>query len=160
MKSKLDIINQKILMAMQSNAKDPIAKIAEKSNISTSPCHNRIKQLENDKVILGYVANLDIAKICNTVTFLAEVTLETHSTKSFQEFETAIKKEETLVECYQASGAYDYHARFVCRNAEDYKAITDRLMQKAPIKNISSSCVLAKTKKFSGYPLDLSLIHI
>lgn len=153
MRLKLDPINQKILLTIQSDAKHPIAKIAEKSNISTSPCHKRIKQLENDKIILGYVANLDLSKVCDSVIFLTEVTLETHTVKSFAAFETAVKKEETLVECYQTSGSYDYFARFVCRNAEDYKEVIDRLMFNAPIKNMASSCVLSKTKKFSGYPL-------
>ena len=153
MAKKLDIINQKILLTIQSDAKHPIAKIAETSGISTSPCHKRIKQLEAEKIITNYAANLDLKKICDSVTFIADITLETHTVQSFKGFEAAVMAEETLVDCYQTSGAYDYCARFVCRNAEDYKDITDRLMQKAPIKNISSACVLAKTKAFSGYPL-------
>jgi len=150
---KIDSINQKILLAVQTDAKHPIAKIADKANISASPCHKRIKQLEHDKIILNYAANLDLVKVCDHVMFLAEISLSSHSTAAFKEFETLVADEETLIECYEVSGAFDYLARFICRDVDDYKEVTDRLMRNTSIKNISSTCILSKVKKFNGYPL-------
>ena len=150
---KLDKINQSILLSLQEDARVPIATIAEEAGISTSPCQKRIKQLESKGVVINYVANLDLQKICNSVTFLTEVTLHEHSSYSFRKFEDSIRREETLVECYQVSGAYDYFARFICCDIDDYKEIADRLLANSPIKSLQSYCVLSKVKRYSGYPL-------
>ncbi len=154
---KLDKINQSILLSLQKNARMPIAVIAEDAGISTSPCQKRIKQLESEGMIINYEASLNLEKICSSVTFLAEFTLREHNAYSFRKFEDAINKEPTLIECYQVSGRYDYFARFVCVDADDYKAITDRLLARAPIKNIQSNCMLSKVKRYSGYPLQYLL---
>lgn len=154
---KLDKINRSILASLQGDARLPIATIAENAGISTSPCHKRIKQLESQDVITNFVANINLPKICTSVTFLTEVTLQEHNTYAFRKFEEAIRREKTLIECYQVSGGYDYFARFVCSDINDYKAITDRLLANSPIKSIQSHCMLSKIKRFSGYPLEYLL---
>ena len=154
---KIDNINRSILQSLQEDARLSIAVIADSAGISTSPCQKRIKQLESQGVVTNYSANLEVSKICTSVTFIAEITLQEHDTRAFQEFDDVIAKEETLVECYQVSGSYDYFARFVCSDVEDYKSITDRLLTKSPIKSIQSHCVLSRVKRFTGYPLNYLL---
>ncbi len=154
MKGQLDIINRKILVSIQNDARKSIAEVAHVAGLSTSPCHKRIKAMEKSNVILSYVANLDIATICDSVTFLTEVALKEHNPYSFRKFEEAVGKEDAMVECYQVSGNYDYFARFICRDVEDYRGVTERLTEQVPIANIQSHCVMSKVKKFSGYPLE------
>ena len=157
MNIKIDNINQSILRLLQEDTRLSIAAIADNAGISTSPCQKRIKQLENQGVITNYSANIEISKICTSVTFLAEITLQEHDKNAFKNFEKVIMEEDTLVECEQVSGSYDYFARFVCKDIEDYKSISDRLLSKSPIKSIQSHCVLSKVKSFTGYPLNYLL---
>ncbi len=157
MNIKIDNINQSILRLLQEDTRLSIAAIADNAGISTSPCQKRIKQLENQGVITNYSANIEISKICTSVTFLAEITLQEHDKNAFKNFEKVIMEEDTLVECEQVSGSYDYFARFVCKDIEDYKSISDRLLSKSPIKSIQSHCVLSKVKRFTGYPLNYLL---
>ena len=157
MNIKIDNINQSILRLLQEETRLSIAAIADSAGISTSPCQKRIKQLENQGVITNYSANIEISKICTSVTFLAEITLQEHDKNAFKNFEKVIMEEDTLVECEQVSGSYDYFARFVCKDIEDYKSISDRLLSKSPIKSIQSHCVLSKVKSFTGYPLNYLL---
>ncbi|WP_371227964.1 Lrp/AsnC family transcriptional regulator [Roseovarius sp. 2305UL8-3] len=154
MENPLDLVNRKILLLIQDNARRSIAEVAHESGLSTSPCHKRIKNMEKSGVILNYVANLDIGKICSNVSFLAEISLREHNPYAFRKLEAAVKSERSLVECYQVSGDYDYFARFICRDVDDYTGITERLTTKSPIAKIRSHCVLSKVKKFSGYPLE------
>lgn len=154
---KIDNINQSILRSLQEDTRLSIAAIADNAGISTSPCQKRIKQLESQGVITNYSANVDISKICTSVTFVAEITLQEHDKNAFKNFEKVIMEEDTLVECEQVSGSYDYFARFVCKDIEDYKSISDRLLSKSPIKSIQSHCVLSKVKRFTGYPLNYLL---
>ena len=157
MSIKIDNINQSILRLLQEDTRLSIAAIADSAGISTSPCQKRIKQLESQGVITNYSAHIEVSKICSSVTFLAEITLQEHDKNAFQQFEKVIIEEDTLVECDQVSGPYDYSARFVCKNIEDYKSISDRLLSKSPIKSIQSHCVLSKVKRFAGYPLSYLL---
>ena len=157
MNIKIDNINQSILRLLQEDTRLSIAAIADNAGISTSPRQKRIKLLENQGVITNYSANIEISKICISVTFLAEITLQEHDKNAFKNFEKVIMEEDTLVECEQVSGSYDYFARFVCKDIEDYKSISDRLLSKSPIKSIQSHCVLSKVKRFTGYPLNYLL---
>ena len=108
-------------------------------------------------MISNYAANLDLNRISPTVTFLCEFSLQEHNAYSFRKFEDAIRREATLIECYQVSGGRDYFARFVCANVEDFKVITDRLLANSPIGSIKSHCILSKVKRFTGYPLNYLL---
>ena len=101
MSIKIDNINQSILRSLQEDTRLSIAAIADNAGISTSPCQKRIKQLESQGVITNYSANVEISKICTSVTFLAEITLQEHDKDSFQQFESVIMEEDTLVECDQ-----------------------------------------------------------
>ena len=99
MSIKIDNINQSILRSLQEDTRLSIAAIADNAGISTSPCQKRIKQLESQGVITNYSAYIELSKICTSVNFLAEITLQEHDKSSFQKFESVIMEEDTLVEC-------------------------------------------------------------
>ncbi len=154
MKVKMDKINLEIVKALQADARQPIASVADYAGISTSPCQKRMKQLEAKKVVTGYVANVDLSRICRSVSFLTEISLREQSQQAYRKFEDAIAREPLLVECFHITGRSDYIARFVCPDVEEYRAVTKRLMENAPIKDMHSSVLLDRAKEFKGYPLD------
>lgn len=108
-------------------------------------------------MVNGYVAKIELSKICSSVVFLTEITLQEHDIHTFREFEKTIRNEKSMVECYQVSAAHDYLVRFLCTDINDYKEIADRLLEKTPIKSMKSHCVLSQVKHFSGYPLQYML---
>ncbi|WP_395822918.1 Lrp/AsnC family transcriptional regulator, partial [Collimonas sp.] len=55
----MDKIDKQILAILQENAATPVAEIAEKVNLSSTPCWRRIQKMEEDGVILRRVALLD-----------------------------------------------------------------------------------------------------
>ena len=154
MKIKMDKINREIVKALQTDARQPIASVAKQAGISTSPCQKRMKQLEAQNVVTGYVANVDLSRICRSVSFLTEISLREQSQHAYRKFEDAIGREPMLVECFHITGKADYIARFVCPDVEEYRAVTRRLMENAPIKDMHSSVLLNRAKEFKGYPLD------
>ena len=94
MSIKIDNINQSILRLLQEDTRLSIAAIADSAGISTSPCQKRIKQLESQGVITNYSAHIEVSKICSSVTFLAEITLQEHDKNAFQQFEKVIIEED------------------------------------------------------------------
>jgi len=62
---RLDEIDKKILEILQEDCKVSLEEVAKKLKISKSAARYRIKKLENDKIILGYYAKLNPAKLGN-----------------------------------------------------------------------------------------------
>ena len=50
---KMDSIDKKILDELQKNSSIPLSELSKKVGLSNTPCWNRIKKLEEDKVILS-----------------------------------------------------------------------------------------------------------
>ena len=55
----LDAIDRKILSLLQSDSRITMAELADKVGLSVSPCHRRVKLLEERGVITRYIATVD-----------------------------------------------------------------------------------------------------
>src|SRR5258708_32494851 len=60
---EMDAIDRRILAILQENGRLSNQEIAERINLSPSPCLRRIRRLEESGVIRGYVALLDAQKL-------------------------------------------------------------------------------------------------
>ena len=60
---KLDEIDLKILVELKRDGKITKTKLAERVNLSVSPCHERVKRLEESGYIEYYLTKIDIDKI-------------------------------------------------------------------------------------------------
>ena len=59
----MDSIDRKILAELQADGRLSLTELAERVNLSLSPCHRRVRALEQSGAITGYRANLDPAKM-------------------------------------------------------------------------------------------------
>src|SRR5438445_12541485 len=55
----LDAIDRKILALLQSDSRMTMQELADKVGLSVSPCHRRVKLLEERGVITRYIATVD-----------------------------------------------------------------------------------------------------
>ena len=55
----LDAIDRKILSQLQSDGRITMQQLADKVGLSVSPCHRRVKLLEQRGVITRYIATVD-----------------------------------------------------------------------------------------------------
>lgn len=72
-RNKLDETDIAILEILQTDCQKTLGRIAEELKIPKSTVHYRVKRLEEEKMILGYYAKVDGAKIGNdylTITFV------------------------------------------------------------------------------------------
>ena len=75
----LDKTDRKILAILQADGRLSNQDVAERVNLSPSPCLRRIKRLEEAGVIRQYVALLDPGKIGLGLLAYVNVRLEKHS---------------------------------------------------------------------------------
>ncbi|NWA41129.1 Lrp/AsnC family transcriptional regulator [Pseudomonas reactans] len=128
--TRLDRIDIAILAHLQQDSSLTNAALADKVNLSPSPCYIRVKRLEKNGYILRYSATLNIAKIAGSLTIYSEVELDEHRKESFQRFESTVRTYQDLQECHMVTGKIDYVLKFVCKSVVEYQAIMDELLQK------------------------------
>jgi DNA-binding Lrp family transcriptional regulator len=125
---KLDRIDIRILHELQKNGRITNVELAELVHLSPSPCLMRVKKLQQAGYITGYSAQINIAKLGQTLTVFTEVTLKNHQQADFARFQQAVEKIDEVVECHLISGGYDYLLKFVTGGISDYQAIMERLL--------------------------------
>lgn len=124
---KLDRIDIRILHELQKNGRITNVELADLVHLSPSPCLMRVKKLQQAGFILGYSAQIDIAKLGQTITVFTEVTLKNHRQIDFHRFQQAAEKVEEIIECHLISGGYDYLLKFVTAGIGDYQTLMERL---------------------------------
>lgn len=124
---KLDRIDIRILHELQKNGRITNVELAELVHLSPSPCLMRVKKLQQAGYITGYSAQIDIAKLGQTITVFTEVTLKNHRQIDFARFQQAAEKVEEIIECHLISGGYDYLLKFVTGGIGEYQTIMERL---------------------------------
>src|SRR5215468_6656886 len=83
---RLDEIDRRILRALQQDARLTTAQLAERIGLSTTPCWNRLKRLEQQGYIDGYIALLNQEKLGLPETVIIEVTLDRHDEETLGRF--------------------------------------------------------------------------
>ena len=149
----MDRIDRKILACLQEDASVPVAEIAERVGLSTTPCWRRIQNLENSGVIRGRVALLNAAKLNCGVTVFVNLRTSQHNYDWLEKFSKAVERMEEVVEFYRMSGDIDYLLRIVVPDIASYDAVYKRLIQAADFAEVSSSFALEEIKYTTALPL-------
>ena len=82
----MDDIDRRILRVLQHTADLPVAEIAERVGLSTSPCWRRIQKLEADGVIERRVALLNPEKMNVGVTVFVAIRTSQHDEGWLKDF--------------------------------------------------------------------------
>ena len=144
---KLDHFDRAILNALQTNARATNVEIAEKVNLSQSPCLRRIRALEEEGVIKGYRADLDRQAVGLEMTIFVAFKVVRHSRDNAQEFQQSLLDIPEIVSCYMISGDYDFLAEVVVENLSAYeKLLTERLLVLAQVTDIRSNFAIRSIK--------------
>ncbi len=129
---ELDQSDRRILRALQENARLTVSQIAEKSGLSQTPCWNRLKRLEGEGVISGYVALLDQAKLGYPETVIVEVTLERHDEEMLERFGKLLKELPEVIEAYLTTGEYDYFIKVAVASTAAYETFLREKLYRIP----------------------------
>ena len=127
---KLDRIDLNILVQLQKDGRMTNANLADAVGLSASPCLQRVKRLEASGYITGYGAQVNLAKLTESITVFTEITLVDHRKEDFVRFEANLRNIEELMECHLVSGGYDYLLRFVSRNINHYQERMENLLER------------------------------
>src|SRR5688572_32250913 len=144
----MDALDRKILSVLQSNARASLQEVGQAVGLSTSPCWERIRKLEQAGVIEGYTVSLNAQALDLNDTVLVQVTLDSHSDNTLEKFGETLASIPEVIEAYLVSGDYDYLLRVAVRDTRDYeRLLREKLYRIKGIRHSKSSFVLRTLKK-------------
>jgi len=127
-RTSLDAIDLNILRHLERDGRMSKSELADRVNLSKSACHERVRILERNKLIMSYHAKIDVRKIVSHETFLTEIKLRSHRMYDFDRFERYVAKSEYVSECYAVGGGLDYILRIVSRDVVHYQEIMESIL--------------------------------
>ena len=149
-----DSVDRKILSILEKNARISNAELAEKVNLSPTPCLRRLRKLESTGLIRGYAALLDEKALGLQASALLFVNLEKNTKENAEQFEAAVKLLPEVLECFVVAGRHDYVLRIVTRDLDDYaRFIKERLAVLEKIADLESIIILKQILLQKNLPL-------
>lgn len=151
----LDEIDKKILNILQNNARISNLELAEKVNLSPTPCARRVKRFEDEGLITGSITLLDQEKLGLKLTAYIAVSMERHTHEQFERFESEVTQFPEVVVCSVVTGrAEDYLLKVVVKDMKHYEEFLLRRLNRLPgVNNVHSSFELRNVIPGKGLPL-------
>ena len=154
----LSPIDVQILEILQQNASLSAAEIADRVNLSPSPCWRRINRLEKEGVIAKRVALLDADKLGLGLIIFSRISLAKNDEASLHEFEDRVQRFAEVVECYTVTGTADYFLKIVTRDIRHYDRFLRRhLLQMPQVRDVNSNVAVTQIKYTTALPLESTI---
>ena len=150
----MDKTDKAILSILQEDATLPVADIARRVGLSTTPCWRRIQKLEEDKVIRKRVAILDPEKVNAGVTVFVSIKTDQHNEDWLKRFSEVIAKFPEVAGFYRMSGAIGYLLKVVVPDINAYDRFYKKLVSEIDIENVSSAFAMERIKDTTELPLN------
>ena len=154
MKQDLDAYDLQLLQELQHDGHLTIKELSQRVHLSVSPVFERVRKLEREGYIQGYVAVLDAEKLdCGFIAF-CYIKMKQHSHENAVQLMTAVQEIPEIVECYNISGDYDFLLKIYVKNMKQYQQFVLRILGDIPaIGNLNSSFVLGEVKNSHYLPI-------
>ena len=150
---EVDATDRRILRTLQTEGRITNAELADRVNLSPSPCLRRVKRLEEAGVLTGYGARLDRERLGWTVLSFVQINIEKHTRLDADAFGEAVRKVPQVVCCFGLAGATDVLLQVVARDLDDYFDVLVNLGELPGVKDIQSSIVIKELKPLTGLPV-------
>ena len=152
---KLDKTDRQILRILQNDARISNLELAERVNLSPTPCARRVKRFEEEGLIRGTMTLLDPEKLGLTLTAYIAVSMQRHTNDIFEEFEGKVTQFPEVVGCSVVTGrAEDYLLKVVVTSMKHYEEfLLTRLNSLPGVNNVHTSFELRNVTPAKGLPV-------
>lgn len=151
---KLDATDIKILGVLQKDSKLTTKEIAKLVNLSPTPVFERQRRLEREGYIKRYTAELNPEKLgCNLIVFCS-IKLKQHTKENGFQFMEAINQIDTITNCYNISGDYDFMLKIYVQDMKHYQDfVLNTLGEIDAIGSLHSTFVIGEVKNTNSIPI-------
>ncbi|CAH0993016.1 DNA-binding transcriptional activator DecR [Sinobacterium norvegicum] len=150
----LDKVDRKILNLLQQDATISLAALAEKVNLSTTPCWKRVKRLEDEKIIAKRVALVNPEKAQLPTSVFMTLAIVNHSNRWIDGFTEVVSDFDEVMEVYRMTGEFDYMLRIQVKDIQAFDRFYKQLMEKVDgITKVTSSFAMETIKYTTALPV-------
>lgn len=111
-----DATDKKLLEYLQHDSKQTNKELSNKLGLSVTAVYERIKKLEKEGYIDGYIAVVNKTKVEKDFVVFCHIKLIKHSQEFVVSFEKEVNRLEEVLECYHLSGDYDYLLKVIVKD--------------------------------------------
>ena len=137
----IDEIDWKILKELQEDARISFAELGRRIGLTTPAIIERVRKLEDAKIITGYGAEIDTAKV--GLPIVAFIRMSITGIDYSQIIET-VKESNEILECHRATGGDSFVMKVAVSSVEHLQNIIDKL---TPYGITTTSIVLSSPVK-------------
>jgi DNA-binding Lrp family transcriptional regulator len=124
------------------------------ASASASPCHRRLRALENSGAISGYRAQLDAHALGLTFEALVFVTMRASDRSTLEKFEQSVTEIPNVLQAQRLFGDPDYLLRVITRDLTAFQRLYDEQLTALPgVQRLTSTLVMKSVAE--GRPLPL-----
>lgn len=149
----LDRIDITILDELQKDGRVSNVDLANKVNLSASPCLDRVKKLEKAGYIEGYRATLCASKLKYGMSAFIQVTLDRTNGAVFNLFKKDVVTIKEVAECHMVAGGFDYLLKIRFENMEAYRRILGEIVELTAVAHTHTFMIMEHIKNDEGVPL-------
>ncbi|MFF1586515.1 Lrp/AsnC family transcriptional regulator [Streptomyces sp. NPDC058286] len=139
----MDAMDRKILTELQLDGRLTITELAARVQLSVSPCHRRLRDLEREGAIRGYRAVVDPAVVGLDFEALVFATLRWENRDTVTAFEEAVTAIPHVIQAQRLFGDPDYLLRVATADLAAYQQLYDQQLAQLPgVQRLTSTLVM------------------
>ena len=152
---KLDRTDKRILKELQANGRISNQELADRVGLSPSPCLRRVKQLEENGIIEGYVGMVNASKLGLKMMALIQIRMDRHTPERFDEIEKTLRDYPQVMECILITGqTADYQVKVIVKDMEEYQDfLLNKITPLPGVSDVHSSFVLRQVIYKTALPI-------
>jgi DNA-binding Lrp family transcriptional regulator len=150
----MDAKDRQIIRELQKDGRITNQELAERVNLSPSPCLRRLRHLEETGVIGGYTALVDQKAYGLPITVFIRVRLDRHGEAVVKTFEAHVARIDEILDCFLLAGGDDYLLRVIVASLEAYEDFIRRKLHAIPgVASIDTSFAYGVVKQTRVFPV-------
>lgn len=136
----IDAKDREIIEALRGNARLSYRELGETVQLSANAAAERVRRLQEDGVIKGYEASVDLKALDLPLQALIDVKMSPGVTA--QTFEAVLHIIPGIVEACLTTGSFDYMLRVACRDQDALVTLTENLRARGGVQETYTRVVL------------------
>lgn len=150
----MDRLDRKILAELQADGRLSVTELAERVGLSLSPCHRRVRALEQAGVIRDYRAHLDPGALGLDFSALVFVTMRDGNREAVAAFEQAVVEIPEVIQAQRLFGDPDYLLQVITRDLPAFQQLYDERLSALPgVQRLTSTLVMKQLVQDRPLPL-------
>ncbi|MEV6425601.1 Lrp/AsnC family transcriptional regulator [Streptomyces sp. NPDC051662] len=139
----MDALDRKILTELQLDGRLTVTELAARVQLSVSPCHRRLRDLEREGAIRGYRAVVDPVAVGLNFEAVVFTTLRWEDADTVTTFEEAVSAIPHVIQAQRLFGEPDYLLRVATTDLAAFQQLYDQQLARLPgVQRLTSTLVM------------------